>query len=65
MRNLKERQPAAPIEASVSPGTIRPDFVPRDVYISAEVVRRDGEKLWPRVWQVACREEELKVVGDP
>ena len=63
MRNLKEKQPVVPIE-SASARTIRPDFVPKDVYISPEVVRLEREKFWPRVWQVACREEELKAVGD-
>ena len=43
---------------------IRPDFVPKDAYISPEVARLELEKFWPRVWQVACREEELKAPGD-
>ena len=49
---------------SAPAGTIRPDFLAKDVYISSEVVQLEREKLWPRVWQVACREEELKAVGD-
>lgn len=43
---------------------VRPDFVPKEDYISADVVRLEAERLWPRVWQVACREEELKKAGD-
>ena len=43
---------------------VREDLVPKDSYISPEYVRREREKLWPRVWQIACREEELKQPGD-
>jgi len=43
---------------------MRPDFLPKDVYISRDVLELEKEKLWPKVWQVACREEELKNAGD-
>jgi phenylpropionate dioxygenase-like ring-hydroxylating dioxygenase large terminal subunit len=46
------------------PQEIRIDFVPKDAYFSHEYVALEAERLWPRVWQVACREEELKEVGD-
>jgi phenylpropionate dioxygenase-like ring-hydroxylating dioxygenase large terminal subunit len=44
-------------------GTVRPDFVPVEHYISAEFLRLEERRLWPRVWQIACREEELPHVG--
>jgi nitrite reductase/ring-hydroxylating ferredoxin subunit len=44
-------------------GRIRADFVPKDHYLSPEFLRLEGEKLWPKVWQIACREEELPKVG--
>jgi nitrite reductase/ring-hydroxylating ferredoxin subunit len=51
--------------ASIAPPTeLRIDFVPKDAYISREYVALEAERLWPKVWQVACREEELKQVGD-
>ena len=42
---------------------VRADFVPTEHYTSPEFLRQEGEYLWPRVWQVACREEELPRVG--
>jgi len=43
---------------------VRIDFVPKDHYLSQDVLKLEAERLWPRVWQVACREEELKNPGD-
>jgi phenylpropionate dioxygenase-like ring-hydroxylating dioxygenase large terminal subunit len=42
---------------------VRPDFVPAESYISTDFLRLEQARLWPRVWQVACREEELPHVG--
>jgi len=39
------------------------DFVPKVDYLSREVAKLENERLWQRVWQVACREEELAVPG--
>lgn len=39
-------------------------IVPAENYISAEFLREEAELLWPRVWQMACREEEIPKVGD-
>jgi len=38
---------------------IREDFVPKDSFISRDFARLEKERLWPKVWQIACREEEL------
>ena len=43
---------------------IRLDFVPKDAYLSNDWLRLENERLWPRVWQIACRVEEVKQVGD-
>ncbi|HEX3333420.1 MAG TPA: aromatic ring-hydroxylating dioxygenase subunit alpha [Acidimicrobiales bacterium] len=40
------------------------DVVPRARYTSPEFAVLEFERLWARVWQVACREEELAEVGD-
>jgi phenylpropionate dioxygenase-like ring-hydroxylating dioxygenase large terminal subunit len=40
------------------------DFVPKQDYICRDFARAEKDRLWPRVWQVACREEELAKVGD-
>lgn len=33
-------------------------------YISREFLQEENKHLWPRVWQVACREEDIPNVGD-
>lgn len=43
---------------------VRSDLVPKDAYIDPSYVKQEGERLWPKVWQVACREEELKEIGE-
>jgi phenylpropionate dioxygenase-like ring-hydroxylating dioxygenase large terminal subunit len=40
------------------------DFVPAARYVGADVPRREKERLWPRVWQLACREQEIPAVGN-
>jgi phenylpropionate dioxygenase-like ring-hydroxylating dioxygenase large terminal subunit len=45
------------------PREIRPDFIPAENYSDA-VARLEKERLWPRVWQMACRLEEIPNVGD-
>jgi hypothetical protein len=39
-------------------------LIPVEAYISPDYARAEDERLWPKVWQVARREEELKNVGD-
>jgi phenylpropionate dioxygenase-like ring-hydroxylating dioxygenase large terminal subunit len=38
--------------------------VPRHRYTSRAFHDLEVEKLWPRVWQMACREEQIPQVGD-
>jgi nitrite reductase/ring-hydroxylating ferredoxin subunit len=38
--------------------------IPKEPYISESFAALEREKLWPRVWQHACRVEELPEVGD-
>jgi len=42
---------------------VREDFIPREDYVSADVAGREKERLWPRTWQMVCREEELSKAG--
>ena len=39
-------------------------IVPKERYVSQEFFDLEMEKLWPYVWQMACREEEIPRVGD-
>lgn len=47
-----------------STSEVRDDFVPQEVYFSKDFARLEEEQLWPKVWQLACRLEELPNVGD-
>jgi phenylpropionate dioxygenase-like ring-hydroxylating dioxygenase large terminal subunit len=49
---------------SVLPEDIRDDAVPKEVYYKQEYADIEAEKLWPFVWQLACRMEEIPEVGD-
>jgi phenylpropionate dioxygenase-like ring-hydroxylating dioxygenase large terminal subunit len=40
------------------------DVLPRARYTSPEFAAAEFERLWARVWQVACREEEIAEPGD-
>ncbi len=39
-------------------------LVPKERYVSADFLDLEMERLWSRVWQVACREEEIPETGD-
>jgi phenylpropionate dioxygenase-like ring-hydroxylating dioxygenase large terminal subunit len=41
-----------------------PDRVPKQRYYDPEFYRLEAEMLWPRVWQMACRLEEIPETGD-
>ena len=49
--------------ALVDAAVIRPDFVPKDAYVSREFLELENKYLWPRIWQMACREEEIAKPG--
>ena len=38
---------------------LRSDYIPKESYISPAYARREKDRMWPRVWQVACRSEDL------
>ncbi|HEV2308994.1 MAG TPA: aromatic ring-hydroxylating dioxygenase subunit alpha [Acidimicrobiia bacterium] len=41
-----------------------PDRVPKARYLDAEFYAMEAELLWPRVWQMACRLEEIPAPHD-
>lgn len=51
------------METAVKP-RVRVDYVPAEHYLSREIVQLEKRLLWPRVWQLACRLEEIPYVGD-
>jgi phenylpropionate dioxygenase-like ring-hydroxylating dioxygenase large terminal subunit len=41
-----------------------PELIPARRYYDEEFFKAEAELLWPRVWQMACRLEEIAEVGD-
>ena len=41
-----------------------PELIPAQRYYDPEFFELEKEKLWPHVWQMACRLEEIPNVGD-
>lgn len=39
-------------------------FIPASDWVGEDIADLERERLWPKVWQVACREEEIPNVGD-
>ena len=48
-------------ESPIEPGGVQ---VPVERYFSKEIHDLEVEKIWKRVWQMACREEDIPDVGD-
>ena len=42
----------------------KPVVIPVEAFVSEEYARAENDKLWSKVWQVACRVEEIPKVGD-
>ncbi len=40
------------------------ELLPRERFTSPEFAALEAERLWTRVWQIACRVEELRAPGD-
>src|SRR4051794_12562277 len=59
-----DTRPVPPLlraEAPLPPGTQR---VPAERYFSKVIHDLEVEKIWKRVWQMACREEDIPEIGD-
>lgn len=39
------------------------NLLPKEIYFSREFADLERRRLWPRIWQIACREEELPKIG--
>jgi phenylpropionate dioxygenase-like ring-hydroxylating dioxygenase large terminal subunit len=49
---------------SVPHRVTNPELIPAERYYDPEFFRLENERLWPHVWQMACRLEEIPEVGD-
>lgn len=54
----------AEIPDGVEMRPVAPAVIPIEAYTSPDYARAENEKLWGKVWQPACRVEELREVGD-
>ena len=43
---------------------VRPVTIPASRYTSPDFARREMDRLWPRVWQLACTVDHVAAVGD-
>jgi nitrite reductase/ring-hydroxylating ferredoxin subunit len=55
-----EKRPVLPVPFAMQ----LPDRVPKERYFDADFYAMEAELLWPRVWQMACRLEEIPSPGD-
>jgi phenylpropionate dioxygenase-like ring-hydroxylating dioxygenase large terminal subunit len=60
----RERHPVPPALREVCFTHLGSEDVPRERYFSRTFHDREMERMWSRVWQMACREEEIPRVGD-
>ncbi len=51
-------------EKAVPFAVTQPDRIPAKRYYDREFYELEKERLWPRVWQMACRLEEIPAKGD-
>ena len=58
------RESAQPRTQDVPYLITQPDRVPARRYYDPEFYALECERLWPRVWQMACRLEEIPKPGD-
>src|SRR3546814_19441739 len=42
----------------------QPDRAPKERYYDPDFFQLEAEQLWPRIWQMACRLEEIPEPGD-
>ena len=59
-----ETRPVPPALRKVAPPKLDLSFVPRSRYVSQAFHDLEMERVWRRVWQMACREEQIPEVGD-
>jgi phenylpropionate dioxygenase-like ring-hydroxylating dioxygenase large terminal subunit len=60
MAIVEQKWSALPVPFAIE----MPDRVPKERYYDPDFYRLEGELLWPRVWQMACRLEEIPKPGD-
>ena len=59
-----DRYPVPPLLRETASRFAGSDGLTTEAYTSLEFHDREMERMWPRVWQMACREEDIPSVGD-
>lgn len=62
MAIVDQKRTALPVPYAMDPEL--PDRVPKERYFDPGFYERENESLWPRVWQMACRLEEIPEAHD-
>ncbi len=62
MAIVEKKRSALPTPYAMDPGF--PDRVPKERYFDPDFYELECEQLWPRVWQMACRLEEIPEAND-
>jgi phenylpropionate dioxygenase-like ring-hydroxylating dioxygenase large terminal subunit len=52
---VDQKRPALPVPHAME----LPDRAPKERYLDPDFFRLEAEQLWPRVWQMACRLDEI------
>lgn len=60
----RDSRPVPEVLASQSPADLGVAPLSASRYTSQEYFDRECERMWARVWQVACREEDIPEAGD-
>ena len=60
----RDREPAPAVLRESAEAPPEGGDLPIEAYVSPELHRLELERVWRRVWQAACREEDLPEVGD-
>ncbi len=59
-----ERAPVPPALREVVADDLGSEDIATERYYAPEFYQREVERMWSKVWQMACREEEIPQVGD-
>lgn len=64
MRSKHERPKMSGMSTTSVPDPAETAVIGNEAYVSEAYARAESDKLWGKVWQVACRVEEIPKVGD-
>ena len=61
---MADADPAIASRGQIPFEVTNPERIPTKRYYDEEFYRLENERLWPHVWQMACRLEQIRNVGD-